>query len=349
MSCKTPWLGTLSLAAAVALTAPKPAAAQATSYSGLCDASAAVSIGNDHFVVAEDEHEVLMVYRRGSPKAVTRIDLGSYLGNQITSAKGKSKIKEVDIEAAARIGNRIYWIASHARDSKGEVEPTRHRLFACEIVDSAMQPTIRPLSKSPYRRLLESLKSDKRFAVLSEAAALAPEATGGLNIEGLAAMPDGGLYIGFRNPRPQGKALVLPLHNAAALVDGSVDTPVFGDLIMLDLAGRGIRSMERVGNGYAIVAGPSGGGKGRGEGGQPAFALYVWSGAATAAPDLVPGVDFGALRPEALFELAGDDRLYVLSDDGDEPVGGDTCKKADAAKRWFRGMSITRPATLGRP
>ena len=47
MSYKTPWLGKLSLAAAVALTAHKPVAAQATSYSGLCDASAAVSIGNE--------------------------------------------------------------------------------------------------------------------------------------------------------------------------------------------------------------------------------------------------------------------------------------------------------------
>ena len=86
-----------------------------------------------------------------------------------------------------------------------------------------------------------------------------------------------------------------------------------------------------------------------GAGGRPAFALYVWSGAAGAAPELVPGVDFGPLRPEALFELPGQDRLYVLSDDGDEPVGSDTCKKADAARRSFRGMPITRPAALGRP
>jgi hypothetical protein len=33
---------------------------------------------------------------------------------------------------------------------------------------------------------------------------------GGLNIEGLAATPDGQLLIGFRNPLSEGKALLLP-------------------------------------------------------------------------------------------------------------------------------------------
>ena len=65
-----------------------------------------------------------------------------------------------------------------------------------------------------------------------------------MNIEGLAATADGKLRIGFRNPRPGGEALVIPLLNPAPVVDSGA-APVFGELARLDLAGRGIRRMEK--------------------------------------------------------------------------------------------------------
>lgn len=347
MQWNTPWIGAVGILTAVALNWPQTASAQAVRYRGICDASAAVAIGKDHLVVAEDEHDVLAVYRMGAPSPVSTLELSAYLGNRRTDSNGKVKVKEADIEGAARIGKRIYWIASHGRDSKGNIEATRHRLFATDLIQNSSGPAVKLLSTPPYTRLLQSLEADKRFAMLTEASRLAPEAFGGLNIEGLAAAPEGGLYIGFRNPRPQGKALLLPLRNPAALIDGSAGKPIFDDLITLDLGGRGIRSMERIGNGYAIVAGPFDGGKN--DAAQPVFALYVWSGASSAAPTLVPDVDFGALRPEALFEIPGADRLYVLSDDGDERVGNERCKKADVSKRSFRAQTIPRPVSLGRP
>jgi len=35
---------------------------------GMCDASAAVALGNDRFIVADDEDNVLRVYRRGQAR-----------------------------------------------------------------------------------------------------------------------------------------------------------------------------------------------------------------------------------------------------------------------------------------
>src|SRR5215212_2246202 len=68
-------------------------------YRGMCDASAAVALGKDHFVVGDDELNVLRVYTRDQPEAVGQVDLSSFLGT-------KPK-KESDLEGAARLGNKI--------------------------------------------------------------------------------------------------------------------------------------------------------------------------------------------------------------------------------------------------
>lgn len=75
--------------------------------------------------------------------------------------------------------------------------------------------------------------------------------------------------------------------------------PVFGDAILLDLARRGIRSIEFIGVRYAIAAGPFGDGTEGGAGSD--FALFTWSGGAVHVPERVEGVAFSKLRPEALF------------------------------------------------
>ena len=327
-----------SLAAAVLLAASiaQAQAQQVTTYRGICDGSAAVALGRDHFVVAEDDGDVLFVYERGKPAPAGRADLVDYLGNR----KPNGKVKEADIEGAARIRDRIYWIASHGRDSKGKEEPTRLRFFATEIDESSAVPTVRPLATPPYKNLLGDLLAEKKFAPLGlEAAAKkAPEAPDGFNIEGLAATPEGHLLIGLRNPRPTlGKlrqaAVIVPLTNPAEVLAGA--KPSFGDALPLDLGARGIRSLERVGDGYVIVAGPFGdGGKGT-PGGD--FALFRWDGGSTKPVRLK--VKLGTLRPEAVF-ATGSGGLELLSDDGDREIGGEKCKKVVAEKKTYRAMTL---------
>jgi len=319
---------------------PASAAPQVDQYVGVCDASAAVALDATHFIVGEDEHDVLLVYRRGAAQPVGRVDLVDVLGNR----RKNGKPREADIEGAARIGDRIYWIASHSRDGGGDAEPTRHRLFATDVVGGGLLPTVTPVGV-PYIGLLADLlaaaQQNPALAALdlAQAARLPPESPGGLNIEGLAAAPDGSLLIAFRNPRPAGQALLLPLTNAAALVRG--DGPArFGAPILLDLGQRGIRSIERVGEGYVLVAGPHDDG-GRRPGGD--FALYRWGGPGTQPEPMA--VDLGSLNPEAVFQTLDAARLYLLSDDGGEKVDGHACKdkKVPAARKSFRGMALPLP------
>ena len=51
------------------------------------------------------------------------------------------------------------------------------------------------------------------------------------------------MFIGFRNPVPQGKALVVPLLNPREVVHGQRAQP--GESVLLDLAGRGTASVAR--------------------------------------------------------------------------------------------------------
>ena len=97
-----------------------------------------------------------------------------------------------------------------------------------------------------------------------------------------------------------------------------------------------MRSIERIGERYVIVAGPSGPGTG--------FALFTWSGVAADKP-LVIATDFGQTLPESLFEIPGTKAVHILSDDGDEPMDGKECKKdrAPIEKKRFRAFTLTLP------
>ncbi len=309
-----------------------PGGAETMLYRGLCNASAAVAIGPKHFVVADDDLDVLSIYEYGKPDAIPPgVDLIDYLGNR----QPDGKLKEADIEGAARIGNRIYWIASHARNAKGKVQEARQRFFVTEVVETTAGPTVKALSTPPYKGLLRDLSADPRFALLAKASALAPEEPDGLNIEGLAATPEGHLLIGFRNPLPQGKALLLPLRNPAEVIDKAA-APIFGDLIALDLGERGIRSIEWVDSRFVIVAGPFDDGQSSKKG----FALYTWSGKVADSPQRIKKIDFGSMHPEALFAAAGTNTIHLLSDDGNA-----ACKKADlpASKKSFRALTLSLP------
>lgn len=305
------------LAALLLIAAGAAGAASAqTRYEGMCDASAAVALDAHHFVVADDERNQLSVYRRGQPAVLGQVDLDTFLDTR----------KESDLEGAAQVGSRIYWIASHARNSAGKEREDRHRFFATDVRGTTVDPVGRP-----YTRLLDDLLAAPLLAPLklADAARRAPEADGGFNIEGLAAAPDGSLLIGLRNPVPQGRALVIPLLNPADLVQGHGPAR-FAAALPLDLGGRGVRSIERVGSGYLIAAGPTGD--------DGTFAVYRWSGRAADAP--VPlALNLGTLRPEALFAWP-DGAVTLLSDDGGVKVGRKACKDADKARRSFRALDL---------
>lgn len=302
--------------AALLLAAVAGTAGAQARYEGLCDASAAVALDARHFIVADDERNKLTVYRRGESRRVAEVALDKFLKTD----------KEADLEGAAQVGDRIYWIASHARNSAGKLREDRQRFFATALRGATVEPI-----GTPYTALLADLLATPALAALklSDAAQRAAEAPGGFNIEGLAAAPDGSLLIGLRNPIPRGLAIVIPLLNPADLVDGKGPAR-FGTAIRLDLGGRGVRSLERVGHGYLVAAGP--------QADDGTFALFRWSGKPGDAPVALK-VELGTLRPEALFAWP-DGQVTLLSDDGGTKVGHQACKDADKAKRSFRALDI---------
>ena len=180
------------------------------SYAEACDASAAVRIGeSDLFIAATDEDCVLRVYDRSRPGLpVARLDVTEFLE---PDDPGET---EADIEGAAQLGDRIYWIGSHGRNSKGKKRRMRQRLFATTVRASGNTIDLRTTG-TPYKRLLKDLLSDDSLARfdLEQASTRAPEDEGGLNIEGLAPTSNRNLLIGFRNPVPDGRALVVELKN----------------------------------------------------------------------------------------------------------------------------------------
>src|SRR5262249_57709198 len=98
------------------------------------------------------------------------------------------------------VGICIYWIPSRGRNSKGKFQEPRHRLFATDVT-AGQPPSVIPIGQ-PYVKLLDDLLAAEQFRPykLSGAAKLAPEDRDGLNIEGLAATPDGKLLIPLTNP-----------------------------------------------------------------------------------------------------------------------------------------------------
>ena len=293
-------------------------------FRGASDASAAVPVGANMFVVADDENNILWIYETGKAgQPVGSFDMTSFLDIEPDHP-------EADIEAAAIIGRRIYWITSHGRNKDGKLRPNRYRFFATDVFVENRSVKLRSAGK-PYKTLVHELlkTQDARWLGLDKATRfgeelkkkdrekLAPK-NEGLNIEGLCASADGGtLYIGFRNPRPKDKqsgrtkALVIPLLNPDRVIEKG-EAPVFGEPILWDFKGLGIRSMEYSHfhkTCFVIAGGPD-----EDEG----FALYRWSGKPESPPELERELSLRDKKfsPEALITFEKSGRLLMLSDDG---------------------------------
>jgi len=297
-------------------------------FNGTCDASAAVAIDHDLFCVANDEDNVLRFYRRSQPGVpVQTFDLGPML--RVTR-----KSPESDLEGAARIGSLVYWITSHGRNATGKPAPNRHRLMATELVLRDGKVSVQGVG-SPYTNLIADLSRDPRLARfgLAAAAGLAPKASGGFNLEALTDTPEGHLLMGFRNPIPNGRALIVPLLNPRDVLDGI--PPKLGEPILLNLGGLGLRGMGSADKGYYLIAGPfDGAGTSK---------LYFWDGRSE-QPQPVTEPTLPGLNPEGICFHDSDGRreFLVLSDDGTLAVGGKDCKKLPPAQRRFRAFSVAR-------
>lgn len=291
-------------------------------FEGTCDASGAVAIDARYFAVADDESNVLRVYdsEKGGPPIV-KADMTPSLDLK------KKKNPEADLEAATQLGKYALWISSHARNKKGKSQPDRLRFFATNMPTRDAQ--IR-LEGEPYTALLEDMMREPQLAQfdLASAAERAPQEEGGLNIEGMTSTPDGGVLLGFRNPLPKGRALLVTLLNPLDPMHGKPAR--FGEPTLLELGGLGVRSLSWWRGRYLIAAGHyDHGGVSR---------LYAWKGDAS-PPERIATPPLDDLNPEGFFTPEERDEIMLLSDDGSRELKGERCKDLeDERDMRFRGL-----------
>ena len=294
-------------------------------HKGICDASGAIALDEEHFVVANDEDNILRVYRSdtsGSPVSeIVGTDINKYFTNN-------PKQKETDIEGATQIGEIIYWITSHGTNKEGRSKPERRQFFANKILLNNGSKSFQQVGHS-YTQLVEDMLKDERLNhyQLEAAAKIPPKQKGGLNIEGIVATPNQEILIGFRNPIPQDKAILLTLKNPKDLLEKDVNA-IFGEPIELDLNGLGIRSIEYW---------------------HSQFSLYQWSGLEVENPQLIEVTGLPSdFRPESvLFYPNRDYQFQLISDDGSiERIAGTPCKDIkikddeDSPHKYFRSLWI---------
>jgi hypothetical protein len=295
-------------------------------FEGACDASGAIPLDATHFLVADDEDNVLRVYdaERGGPPTRT-YDLSS-------SVALSDPDSEVDLEAATRIGDRGYFLSSHARKRSGKLDPNRFVFFAVDLGSDAKSL---PVIGRPATSLLDDLErlSEVSGFGLGTGRTRAPLTEGAVNIEGMTAAAGDTLWIGFRSPLPEGKAILVRLLNPNQVLDGA--RAKFASPRLLDLGGLGIRSLSSHRGSYLAVAGPSQR--------QGVFRLVRFGEDGPVRP--IAGAEFEGFSPEGLFTPEDRDDILVLSDDGTREVNGKPCKKlADRSQKRFRGLWMKLPA-----
>jgi hypothetical protein len=313
-------------------------AASEWSYEGTATLSGAVAIAKDMFIACSSDDNVLRVYRTEGPGApVAQFDASDFLGLQGEPA---------DLRGAARSADRVYWIASHSRDQKGQVQPARHRFFATAIkrqddtilIEPVGKPCTALLNKLPGESTVSTLRLDKALglgAKLSEKQQqrLAPDREG-LSIDAFWADPHiDVLLIGCRNPRPvrvltgRPHALMIPLNNAPDVIEKRA-VPIFGEATLWDFDGLGITCLvySPAHGTYFILAQPH-------DGDDPCM-LYRWSGMKAHPPEFIrplrlPGRETTTVK---LVPFENTSRLLLLTG----------VRKADATLREkrFRGLWI---------
>jgi hypothetical protein len=318
------------------------------SYRLTCDGSMGVMIDATHFLDGNDEEQGMRLYTRGAA--------GTPLATfDVSAAIGMADTDEADLEDAARIGDRIYAIGSHGRNKNGKLERSRYRFFAMDLsgtspgialsvpgYTSALldQMLLAPYWTTPNAAVIATLTAASNLGKASDPT-LAPLA-GGTNIEGLAWLPTAArpsqLLIGFRNPLQDGKAIVVSLLNADAVVAGV--TARFGEATLLDLGGLGVRGMawSPAHDAVLLIAGPQTDAAGP-------FRLFKWSGAAADPPIAVADITSvpTASSPEAIVTYPGSRDVQILFDQGDHDVGGAICKNADESIRVFGDVIMHAP------
>ncbi|QRO00221.1 DUF3616 domain-containing protein [Archangium violaceum] len=312
----------------------------AGTYRSTCDGSGGVWIDTSHFLNFNDESQTARIFAQGKSASPVQ-------SKELSSAIGISSSDEADFEDAARVGNRIYVTSSHARNKDGELETSRYKFFAIDLSGTVPNASLQVAGTSSnlLKDMLDasnwvnpntsviSLLNERSRLTEATVAELAPKVNG-TNLEGLAALPTGGLVLGFRNPKSGSSALMVTLTNPDEVIGGA--RARFGQAILVNLGGYGIRGMvwSEAHQAVLILSGP------HDESNGP-FALWKWSGDVSSAP--VKALDLTApsdSAPEVLLPYPGTKDVRILFDMGSHLISGTVCKDASSSSQYFTDVVV---------
>lgn len=218
---------------------------------------------------------------------------------------------ELDAEGAATDGAYFYVTGSHSA-KRADCRSNPHSRHVIRFrVDPATGRGLRSPPGDPSGALVDHGDSERLWSIMhalpelkahvgegkclgSAAPARAPALAGrhGVNIEGLA-VRNGRLYFGFRGPARNGQALVLAV-DAEALFRGGDSS---ASLARIEVgAGRGIRDMVAVQDGFLLLTGPDDDPPGQE---RVNWAIAWWDGKSTttvAVPKFLATLDLGKVE-----------------------------------------------------
>ena len=286
-------------------------------HAGAGNASTEIDVGDGYMVVADDLSNVLRLYKEDtSGPAVASFDFTSQLPSGTTS---------IDIEAAARNGNTIYWFGSMSNSDSGNERPAASTMFATEVSGSGQGTTLTYLGS--YAGLRQDLinwdVANGSPLGLSDSASGDSKTASGLNVEGFEFAPGSTTtgYLAFRAPLEpttnRSAALLVPVTDIPSLIGAPAGSATFGAPIEMNLGGLALREMRRNAHDqYLLIAGTA-------DGSNSTFHLYTWDGKPGDAPTLtgtsVPQIEDGAWEgivsvPDPLVDGAA---VNLVEDNGD--------------------------------
>ena len=275
-------------------------------FRDIYEPSAVQQLPDGRILVVEDEAKravsVMTLAEDGSLVEDSAADL------RLTRAFGR-KLSDLEGLTIDRAEN-IYAVTSHSVTGKGERSRDREQLLRFRI--SGMNVG----NVASVTNLRDALVADNALAEALRSGAGEPVDLGKLNIEGLAFhQQTGQLLLGLRAPRAGGRSIIVPILNPAAMFDAAADAD-FGDPILLDLQGGGIRalSFDPVLGAFLIVN------EIEGDDDNKMSQLWTWNGdpAVQPAPIALPEIiNLNNVESIDSIMVQGEPRLLIMSDEGD--------------------------------
>ncbi len=278
-------------------------------FTGLYEPSAIQQLPDGRFLVVEDEkvHPFSLVTIAADGKVSSTPLLPPEQGDDAVW-----KLDDLEALAIDPTGF-VYALTSHSRSGSGKVKKARDKLVRFRVEGGRMA------AHSLVRELKPALVA--AHPVLAAAAEITDvKAQGGLNTEALEIGADGQrLFVGFRSPLIEGRAIIACVENLAAIFEADETPRIAPALIALDLGGDGIRGMATVPalGGHLIISGPVGRQ-------QVPFHLWFWSGRADEPARRVRvGDRQGFEHAEGVTPavIDGQSRIVIVSDDGSREQG----------------------------